>query len=509
MDLSKVSYNSLRVLFFVSVVLHSLTSAINKYTGINYQRDDDDLFGDGNDEDESEGGAHVRPSDLQKQVMTQSIRDLEAQRRVTNGLEVFSVSEAAAESAKALAAEEKSRREAQTQASSVSKLQSESERVKKEEKEQKQKETEQQEQREQKKQQEEEEREKLKMEEAKEEEKQRKEREEQKQKQQEQKEQELKRKLEEEREQQEKIRKEAEQQEEKIKEEGQRQKEEIAIQSANAERIRVERLQKDQDEKRRAVEEKEADEQRQLAASISSERERCEAEKLQRADALASQTLPKLDPALDHLAVEKAKKAELQRLKREAFLSDMNAFSHAIEEEAGKAALGRKVSANSAICDLYSSSAGSVKTAPALQFDSISHPLEKTTVPNSFSELTSSLFAANSASGGSKDASLGGRRAAGKGVDIWGESSEVPIPNRAANVTVNPSGRQKRELAVCEYSDRRNGRDDEFEDGTGGATSISNILTKDERMVLSTEQRVAWRALQADLTTRRKGTQKG
>jgi hypothetical protein len=383
--------------------------------------------------------------------------------------------------------------------------------VKKEEEEQKQKEKEQQEQ---KKQQEEEDREKLKkeQEQAQEEEKQRKEREEQKQKQLEQKEQELKKKQEEKRE-QEKKKKEEEQLEEKRKEVEQRQKEEIAVQSANAERIRVERIQKDQDVKMRAMEEKEEEEQRQLAASISIERERCEAEKLQRADALASQTLPKLDPVLDHLAVEKAKKAELQRLKREAFLNDMNAFSHAIEEEAGKAALGRNVSANSTICDQYSSSAGSFKTATALQFDSLSHPLERTIAPNSFSELTSSLFAANSASGVTRDASLDGRRAAGKGVDIWGESSEVPILNRAANVTVNPSGRQKRELAVSEYSDRRNGReatefeDDEEEDeGTGGAASISNILTKDERMVLSTEQKVAWRALQADLTTRRKGT---
>ena len=503
----KVSHHALRVLFFVLVALCRLTSASFNFTGINYHRDDDGLFGDGNDEDESEGGAHVRPSDLQKQVMTQSIRDLEAQRRVTSGLEVFSVSEAAAESAKALAAEEKSRREALTQASSVSKLHSEAERAKKDEEEQKQKEMEQQGQ---KKQEEEKQREKLKKEQAKEEEKQRKEREEQKQKQQEQKEQELKKKQEEERE-QEKNKKVEEQQEEKRKEK--EQKDEIAVQAADAERVRVERIQKDQDEKKRAMEEKEADEQRQLAASISSERERCEAERLQRADALASQTLPKLDPVLDYLAVEKAKKAELQRLKREAFLSDMNAFSHAIEEEAGKAALGRNTSANSTICDQYSSSAGSIKTAPALQFDSISHPLERTTAPNSFSELTSSLFAANSASGVSKDASLDGRRGAGKGVDIWGESSEVPILNRAANVTVNPSGRQKRELAVSEYSDRRNRRevsefeDDEEEDeGTGGAASISNILTKDERMVLSTEQKVAWRALQADLTTRRKGT---
>ena len=96
------------------------------------------------------------------------------------------MSEAAAESAKALAAEEKSRREALTQASSVSKLHSEAERAKKDEEEQKQKEMEQQKQK----------------------------------------------KQEEEREQEEK----------KKKEEEQKQK---AAQSANAERIRVEQSERD------------------------------------------------------------------------------------------------------------------------------------------------------------------------------------------------------------------------------------------------------------------------
>jgi hypothetical protein len=47
--------------------------------------------------------------------------------------------------------------------------------------------------------------------------------------------------------------------------------------------------------------------------------------------------------------------------------------------------------------------------------------------------------------------------------------------------------------------------EDEEEEGTGGADSISNILTIEERKVLSPQQRAAWRALQADMSTRRQG----
>ena len=48
---------------------------------------------------------------------------------MTSGLEVFSVSEAAEISARALAAEEKSKREAQMQASNINKLQAESQKL--------------------------------------------------------------------------------------------------------------------------------------------------------------------------------------------------------------------------------------------------------------------------------------------------------------------------------------------------------------------------------------------
>ena len=169
--------------------LHGLTSSILRLTGIKYQQDDDDLFGEGDDEDDSEGGVHVRPSDLQKQITSQSIRDLETQRRVTNGLEVFSISEAAGESARALAADEKIRRENQMQASNTSKLYNESQRLKNEEDVQKQKAQE--------------------------------------------------------KRQQEKQEEEEREQDKKKKEQEQRQKEEIAIQSANAERSRVEQSERD------------------------------------------------------------------------------------------------------------------------------------------------------------------------------------------------------------------------------------------------------------------------
>ena len=383
--------------------------------------------------------------------MSQSIRDLEAQRRVTSGLEVFSISEAAEISARALAAEEKCKREAQMQASNINKLQAETQKLRREEEEEKLREQQQKE--------------------------------------------------------QDKKKEEQREQEKKREAQEQREKKEKAIESANAERIRVDQLQKEQKEKKRAMEEKEEKEQRQLAASISSERERCEAERLQRIDAFATQPVPNPDQAIDIVDVEKEKKAEVLRLKREAFLKDMNAFSYAIEQEAGKSALGT----NGTISDQYSSSAGSSRTGATYEnlplpipLDFTPHEMMKMGVSNSFNDLTSSLFAANSASD-----------AVGNGTDIWGESSEVPHINRAANVTVNPSGsgRQKRELAVSEYSDRRNGRggitefeeDEEEDEGMGGAASISNILTKDERMVLSTQQKVAWKALQADLTTRRKG----
>jgi hypothetical protein len=49
--------------------------------------------------------------------------------------------------------------------------------------------------------------------------------------------------------------------------------------------------------------------------------------------------------------------------------------------------------------------------------------------------------------------------------------------------------------------------DEDFEDGLGdiNKSSISHFLTKEERKTLSAEQRAAWRALQQDMTSKRKG----
>jgi hypothetical protein len=46
--------------------------------------------------------------------------------------------------------------------------------------------------------------------------------------------------------------------------------------------------------------------------------------------------------------------------------------------------------------------------------------------------------------------------------------------------------------------------DDDEEEGEGGDESISNVLTRDERRNLTATERAYWRALQADLTTRRR-----
>lgn len=46
--------------------------------------------------------------------------------------------------------------------------------------------------------------------------------------------------------------------------------------------------------------------------------------------------------------------------------------------------------------------------------------------------------------------------------------------------------------------------EDNAEEGTGEIDSLSNILTKDERLNLSASEKASWRALQGDLTARRK-----
>ena len=143
---------------------------------------------------------------------------------------------------------------------------------------------------------------------------------------------------------------------------------------------------------------------------------------------------------------------------------------------------------------------------------------------HSFKELTSSLFAANSANTAANNANTASNMRQSSEVDnrgehrdIWGECTSFSNVhgNRAVEAFTGHAGSNRnnyqedtmrRSNDNSQNKSRMSVEEVEEEEGMGGAASISNILTMDERKELSVEQRVAWKALQADLTTRRKGT---
>jgi hypothetical protein len=271
---------------------------------------------------------------------------------------------------------------------------------------------------------------------------------------------------------------------------------------------------------RERIDEEEAEEKRLGAAAVTAERMQREA-----AQMILEKAQMENSAVLNEIIAEKARKADAQRLKREAFLNDTNAFSETIEQEAARASRERQLSANGAVCEQY-------KTQSVRFSDATSqHSYQPLAPPNntgeicgssdsdedsrssdadtshSFKELTSSLFAANTAN--TERHSDRGNRS-----DIWGDRRDYPNVNSAANVTAQRAESYRREHDHDYSANERHGTsapmmsqadDEEEEEGMGGATSISNILTIDERRELSVEQKVAWRALQADLTTRRKG----
>ena len=337
----------------------------------------------------------------------------------------------------------------------------------------------------------------------------------------------------------------------------------------NAERKRVDQIKREREAERQRIEAEEEEEeeeaQRQIAIAICEERARREVEREEeerreqqrkradeakeieekaREDEDRRLTETQIDVEVDELTAEKARKAELQRLKREAFLKDMNAFSQSIEEEARKASTGGVV--DNHYVDIFGSAlapqtvTNSLSTTtvnpfdddePPLEFNHTSPPAkkEKGSVrfsdndeddgdgPGSFRELTSSLFAANANNTPTTNEKETGenRKIRDNNENIWGESDDYTRISRASNLAASqPSNQNKRDNGNNNYhnnhNSNNNGRndvsqEDEEEEGSGVASSISNILTKDERKFLSVQQKVAWKALQADLTTRRKG----
>ena len=307
----------------------------------------------------------------------------------------------------------------------------------------------------------------------------------------------------------------------KIEEEEAEEKRQVAI-AINAERVRreAEQIMMENAQRLRVEEaEAEAEEKRQVAIAINAERVRREAEQI-----MMEKVQRENNAVLDEIIAEKARKADAQRLKREAFLNDTNAFSETIEQEAARASRERPLSANGTVCEQYKIQSVRFSDEQSLHsYQPLAPPSDSSTdwdedlrrsdadTSHSFKELTSSLLAANSAST-ERNIDRGNRS------DIWGDRKDYPNVNSAANVTAQRAESYRREQDHEYASNERQGArsrvpetaqaqtdEEEEEEGMGGATSISNILTIDERRELSVEQKVAWRALQADLTTRRKG----
>jgi len=81
-----------------------------------------------------------------------------------------------------------------------------------------------------------------------------------------------------------------------------------------------------------------------------------------------------------------------------------------------------------------------------------------------------------------------------------GAGEELRVPTRIG------SGKPKAKAGSGSQQAKQGAKssEDEEDEGTGELSSLSNILTKDERRNLTAEQKESWRAKAADLTTRRK-----
>ena len=335
------------------------------------------------------------------------------------------------------------------------------------------------------------------------------------------------------------------------REEEQRAEEEFV----NAERIRLDQVKRERESDRIRIEAEDAEEQRQLMLAISAEKSRREEDRLRLLETArlerereAEEELirqrerevqQERETVVDDASSEMARKAEVQRLKREAFLKDMNAFSQTIEEEAERAASGRRA-AEERSSGQYARSTVPISTSvnpfdespPQFNYETENNSdsenverseerteertarFEDEEVPGSFNELTSSLFAANASTSNSvKNRNTENNKLNDE--NIFGESEDYSRISRAGNLAASQINGNKRNIHSQNNENTNMSRegmrtespphDDEEEEGMGGASSISNILTIDERKILSPQQKVAWRALQADLTTRRKG----
>jgi colicin import membrane protein len=310
---------------------------------------------------------------------------------------------------------------------------------------------------------------------------------------------------------------------------------------ADKEHSRVQKQHEEQLERKRALrQEAEEEEARQLAETVAAEKARLEQQRqeeeeerqreaaaeaereqeerrcrLQQAELEAAT----LAAAEDEATAEKRRKAEAQRKKREAFLSDVNTFSQTVEDDAQRATDRRQGDQSTAgmtdelnqLNEGFKPPASSEMFAETPLFETAFQPVtEPPPAPveeaqdaavrigagSSFDELTSSLFAANnSAANASAQAN-----AHTADVSEKAETKSAESVSRLAAIgggDLLPTQTQTHASASASAAQADNDDDDDNEEeGMGGDRSISNILTKAERQVLSPQQKAAWCALQ-------------
>ena len=218
------------------------------------------------------------------------------------------------------------------------------------------------------------------------------------------------------------------------------------------------------------------------------------------------------------------KKAEEVRRKREMFLSDVSDFSttfeaQSVEADEAKRRLaeteaetlqqgmrglsGAYVAPEARVAEAAAPSSSSASSSASSSVEPVGPAFVVTTTSaaaeapapqddgknkQALASLSSSLFATSGVA-----ASAG---QAGAATAVETETFRMPTRIGLRGPAITPSQIPAPSSAVAD--------DDDEEEGEGGDESISNVLTRDERRNLTATERAYWRALQADLTTRRR-----
>ena len=342
-------------------------------------------------------------------------------------------------------------------------------------------------------------------------------------------------------------------QEQQKEQEDKRERERQTLLNQQAERARAEQLQQEEQREREQAQQREMEEKIAAARAEKEAQRQRELEEEARAAArdkeqewLASQQRAN-DAALAAAAITASESAALDEARRKAeeiarkramFLSDVNDFSTTFGDKAREAEEQRRLLEEregkvltQGMTELSSSfvpppaatkqsaaaAAPGLAPAPALeppvvptleeqqrlrqQEEERQRALQAGQVPRddgsskaAFSELSSSLFATRHSTAGGEALDL----ARDAGSSAGAETEVLRMPSRIGQ-SGKPIGTPQLSSTAA-YPEV----EEEEEEGMGADESISNVLTMEERRALTPQDRAAWRALQLDLTTRRR-----